>query len=77
MNFLDGNTSFKLLTLYMGKYGILQFHDVSNFKVVKAKVEDDFTVNGRYMSFDYVSQTTGKKTHGVFDLILFGASYEV
>lgn len=78
INCFDGNTSFKILTLYMGKNGIFQFHDVSNFKIVKAEGEDDFTVNGRYLSFDYVSQTTGRKSHGVFDcFVLFGASYEV
>lgn len=77
-NFFDGKTSFKLLTLYMGKNGIFQFHDVNNLKIVKAKGEDDFTVNGRFLSFDYVSQTTGRKTHGVFDcFVLFGTSYEV
>lgn len=78
INCFDGNTNFKILTLYMGKNGIFQFHDVSNLKFVKAKEEDDFTVNGRYLIFDYVSQTTGRKNHGVFDcFVLFGMSYEV
>lgn len=76
-DYFDGKTSFKVLTLYMGKNGIFHFHDVSNLKFVKAKEEDDFTVNGRYLIFDYVSPT-GRKNHGAFDcFVLFGVSYEV
>lgn len=75
---IDGKTSFKVLTLYMGKDETFQFHNVSNFKIVKTSADENFTVTGEYLSFDYVSQATGEKNHGVFDCFgLFGVSYEV
>lgn len=77
MNYFEGKTSLKVLTLYMSKNGVYKFNDVSNLKVVKASGDEDFTVNGRYLSFDYVDQSTGRKNHGIFDIfVLFGMSYE-
>ena len=83
-DYFDGKTSFKVLTLYMGKNGVYDFYNVSNLKIVKASGdEDDLTANGKYLSFDYVSrdcisQATGKITHVIFDcFVVFGISYEV
>lgn len=81
-DYFDGKTSFKVLTLYMDKNGVYDFHNVSNFKIAKASGDEDFTVNGGYLSFDCVgqdciSQATGKITHVIFDYFaVFGISYE-
>lgn len=78
MDFFDGKTSFKVLTLYMQKNEPFKFHNVSNFKIVKNESDGDFVVAGEHLSFDYVSQATGEKNHCVFDCFgLFGVSYEV
>lgn len=76
-DYFDGRTSFKVLTLYMGKNGVYDFHNVSNLKIVKASGDEDFTFNGRYLIFDCISQATGKKTHVILDyFVVFGISYE-
>lgn len=82
MNSFKNKTSFKVLTLYIGKGETYQFRNVDNFKIVttdsREGIEDGLAVDGKYLSFDYVSQATGEKNHAVLDCFgLFGVSYEV
>lgn len=76
MNYFDGKTSFKVLTLYLIDQ-TYQFHDVSNCKTIETNNGEDCSFSNCHLSFDYVSQTTGRSNHGCFDCgYLVGVSYE-
>lgn len=76
MNCFDGKTSFKVLTLYL-RDQTYQFHNVSNCKTIETNNGEDYSFPEYHLSFDYVSQTTGRSNHGYFDCdCLVGVSYE-
>ena len=76
MNYFDGKTNFKVLTLYV-RDRTYQFHNVSNCKTIETDDDEECSFPSYHLSFDYVSQTTGRKNHCFFDCdFLVGMSYE-
>ena len=76
MNYFDGKTNFKVLTLYL-RDQTYQFHNVSSCKTIETNDGEEYFLPSYHLSFDYVSQTTGRTNHGVFDCdYLVGVSYE-
>lgn len=76
MNYFDDKTNFKVLTLYL-RDKTYQFHNVSNCKTIETNYDKEYSFPSYHLSFDYVSQKTGRINHGAFDCdYLVGVSYE-